>query len=207
MPHPPARSPVTHTATLPETYEAKAHEAKIRHDGWTPRRQATFLEALASTHSVAKAARAAGMSRQSAYGLRARLKGEPFDLAWTAALQCRFDALAEAAMDRALNGVEVPHLYKGELVHTSRRYDERLTVALLAMREAFHGRRVPASHRASAYRPDDFGALVKRVSEGPETWDEQVRLEYEALYEEKEHEQKEHDEEEQDAAPGEFGEE
>lgn len=155
-----------------------------RHDGWTPARQATFLEALAATHSVAKAARAAGMSRQSAYALRAKLKGEPFDLAWHAALRCRFDALAEAAMERALNGVEVPHFYKGEMVGTSRRYDERLTVALLMMRDSFRGPRFPSHHRGSAYAPDDFGALIKRIETGPETWEEQARLEYEELYEE-----------------------
>ena len=44
------------------------------------------------------------MSRQSAYALRARLKGEPFDRAWQAALLNRFDALAEAAMERVEQG-------------------------------------------------------------------------------------------------------
>lgn len=150
-----------------------------RHDGWTPERQATFLTALASSHSVAQAARQAGMSRQSAYVLRARLKGEPFDLAWHAALRCRFDALAEAALERALNGVEVPHFYKGELVGTSRRYDERLTVALLMMRDSFLPRRAPSTHPASDYDPDDFGALVDRVEQGPATWEEEER-DYEA---------------------------
>ncbi|MEE4537708.1 MAG: hypothetical protein V2J51_04355, partial [Erythrobacter sp.] len=126
---------MTHKPSSPLALSDHSLAHPGRHDGWTPARQATFLRALASTQSVAKAARAAGMSRQSAYGLRARLKGEPFDLAWHAAMRCRFDALAEAAMERALNGVEVPHFHKGELIHTSRRFDERLTVALLAMRD------------------------------------------------------------------------
>lgn len=156
-----------------------------RHDGWTTSRQASFLRALASSHSVAEAARHAGMSRQSAYALRARLKGEPFDLAWHAALRCRFDALAEAALERALNGVEIPHFYKGELVGTSRRYDERLTVALLMMRDGFLPRRVRASHPASDYEPDDFGALVDRVEQGPETWaEEEQGCDYDRDYEE-----------------------
>lgn len=158
---------------------------------WTPERQAAFLNALAATHSVTKAARAVGMSRQSAYKLRARLKGEPFDRAWTAALLCRFDALAEAAMDRALNGVEVPHLYQGELVHTSRKYDERLTIALLAMRERFHPPRAPGYNPASHYGPADFGDLVARVEQGPETWVEQIREEREAYYEALEEEEEE----------------
>jgi hypothetical protein len=128
------------------------------------------------------------MSRQSAYGLRARLKGEPFDLAWTAALRCRFDALAEAAMDRALNGVEVPHFYRGELVGTSRRYDERLTVALLAMRERFRGPHRFSPHPAAAFDAEDFGPLLARVETGPETWREEIRAEREAEYAEEEEE-------------------
>ena len=44
------------------------------------------------------------MGRSSAYALRARLKGEPFDLAWQAALRCRFDGLAEVALERAITG-------------------------------------------------------------------------------------------------------
>ena len=157
-----------------------------RHDGWTVARQSLFLRELAASHSVKSAAKAAGMSRQSAYGLRARLKGEPFDLAWTAALRCRFDALAEAAMDRALNGVEVPHFYKGELVGTSRRYDERLTVALLAMRERFRGPQRFSSHPAAAFDAEDFGPLLARVETGPETWHEEIRAEREAEYAEEE---------------------
>ena len=161
-------SPITPAAeTLPA----------VRHDGWTPARQAAFLNELATSHCVASAARAVGMSRQSAYGLRARLKGEPFDLAWQAALVCRFDALAEAALERALNGVEVPHYYRGELVGTSRKYDERLTVALLAMRASF--RTPPPRYDTdlqAAYRADDFGPLVNRVEKGPETWREETGL-------------------------------
>lgn len=155
--------------------------ATIRCNGWTPEKQSAFLRALASTHCVAQAARAAGMSRQSAYALRARLKGEPFDLAWHAALQCRFDALAEASFERALNGVEVPHFYRGELVGTSRRFDERLTIALLAMRAQFAPRRMPHWHGASQYGPADFGPLVERVERGPETWEEEARQEMLAL--------------------------
>ena len=124
------------------------------------------------------------MSRQSAYGLRARLKGEPFDLAWHAAQSCKFDELAEAALDRALNGVEVPHFYKGELIHTSRRYDERLTVALLAMRERLGPPQQRPPHSASAYGAQDFGPLLERVERGPDTWHEEVWQEREQLYEE-----------------------
>ncbi|TRD11860.1 hypothetical protein FGU71_08330 [Erythrobacter insulae] len=173
-------------AHTPETLPAAASfgtlTALSEPKSWTPERQSAFLTALASSHSVAQAARIVGMSRQSAYALRARLKGEPFDLAWHAALRCRFDALAEAALERALHGVEVPHFHQGELIHTSRRFDERLTVALLAMRDSLGPPRVPSHHAAAGYGAEDFGPLVSRVADGPETWDEESRLEYEAFY-------------------------
>ncbi|MET0308844.1 MAG: LysR family transcriptional regulator [Sphingomonas sp.] len=62
LPHPPCAPPI------------RAH--------WTPARQRIFLAALLETGSVARAARAAGMSRSSAYGLRERMAGTPFDRAW-----------------------------------------------------------------------------------------------------------------------------
>ncbi|MCA0977282.1 hypothetical protein LCM19_02785 [Qipengyuania flava] len=53
-----------------------------RSDGWTLERQCRFLAALYVTGSVSGAARAAGMSRASAYGLRERAGGEGFAFAW-----------------------------------------------------------------------------------------------------------------------------
>ena len=141
-----------------------------RHDGWTRARQVIFLQALAATHSVAAAAKEAGMSRQSAYRLRTRLRGEPFDMAWDAAFQTSFDALTEAAMDRAINGVEVPHYHGGELVGTSRRFDERLTVSLLEMRHAPRRRAKPQWHPASDFSHDDFRRYLTRVEHGALSW-------------------------------------
>jgi hypothetical protein len=100
---------------------------------WTPRKMTEFLRALAASHSVTEAAKAVGMSRQSAYRLRSRLKGMAFDAAWDEAFHHSYCNLAHAALERALNGIEVPHYYKGELIGTSRRYDERLTVGLLRL--------------------------------------------------------------------------
>ena len=54
----------------------------IRRDGWTPERQLRFLDALASTRNIARAAAAAGMSRESAYRLRYRREGALFGLLW-----------------------------------------------------------------------------------------------------------------------------
>ena len=107
------------------------------------------------------------MSRQSAYRLRARLKGQPFDRAWAMAFGCAFDALAQAAVERALGGVEVPHFHKGEIVGKSRKFDERLTIALLNKRTVLE--RVPGLPN-HAVPPRDLAAQIERVEHGPETW-------------------------------------
>ena len=80
---------------------------RVRADGWTPLRQAEFIGHLAETRSVAKAARAVGMARETAYRLRGRSGGEGFDAAWDAALartataagRARLLAVLEAARD------------------------------------------------------------------------------------------------------------
>jgi hypothetical protein len=137
---------------------------------WTQAKQAEFLRQLAATHCVSTAARSVGMARQSAYRLRNRLKGQPFDIAWACAFRRQFDALAEAALDRAMNGVEVPHYYRGELVGTHRVFNETLTLGLLARHHRLTP--IPPDRHAEQYAiaPDDFEALVERVACGDELW-------------------------------------
>jgi hypothetical protein len=150
-----------------------APEPEPEPERWTPERQARFLRELAACHCVSTAARSVGMSRQSAYRLRARLRGQPFDRGWAMALGCALDALAQAALERALNGVEVQHFHHGELVGTSRRFDDRLTIALLD-RAAVIGRLPAVPHHSTT--PRDFEEQIERVEHGPETWeDESVR--------------------------------
>lgn len=60
----------------------KAAPAPCRRDGWTPARQLRFLEVLRSTGNVSAAARAVGMSRESAHRLRRREPGGLFALSW-----------------------------------------------------------------------------------------------------------------------------
>jgi hypothetical protein len=135
---------------------------------WTAAKMAQFLRQLSATHSVSAAARSVGMSRQSAYRLRSRLKGMPFDLAWEVAFQHSFDNLAHAMLERAINGVEVPVFHRGEQVGSYRRFDERLSVALLAMRTArgnvpLLGRLAPEAECHSGR----FEALLAEVAAGP----------------------------------------
>lgn len=138
-------------------------------DRWTAPKMAAFLRQLSATHSVSAAARSVGMSRQSAYRLRSRMKGGAFDLAWDVAFHHSYDNLAHAALERALNGVEIPIFHKGEQVGSYRRFDERLTVALLALSTArgnvpLLGKHAPEAERHAAR----FEALLAEVAAGPD---------------------------------------
>ena len=140
--------------------------ATTRHDGWTRERMIGFLEALVETASVSIAAQSVGMTRQSAYYLRARLMGQPFDLAWDAALEFGLQQLHHEALDRAMNGVAVPIFYGGEEVGERRVYPESLTRFLLDNPNA-RGRR-DGANRAAAL--NEWNATMKRVQTGPIVW-------------------------------------
>ena len=156
----------------PAPHNAPAEPEPAPEPRWTKARQTAFLQHLAACHCVATAARAAGMSRQSAYRLRARMKGQPFDHAWAAAFDCAFNALADAAMQRAIHGIEVPYLHKGEVVHVARRFDERLTLGLLRMRYSLLPDPATPRSEAADYETDDFPGLLARIERGPERWED-----------------------------------
>ena len=73
--------------------------ARPRIDGWTVARQLAFLDMLARTRSVTAAARAAGMSRESAYRLRARDPRGLFAAAWARVFPPRL-GLTRAEIDK-----------------------------------------------------------------------------------------------------------
>jgi len=104
-----------------------------RHDGFTPERQAAFLDALAATGSISAAAQAVGLSRTAIYNLRNREDeaGAAFRAAWDDRLRQAVAVLAETAFDRAINGVEEPVFHKGEQVGTRVRHNDRLLMFML----------------------------------------------------------------------------
>lgn len=102
-----------------------------RRDGWTPERIRIFLTALAECGVVEDAARAAGMTKRSAYNLRNRAEGRAFHLAWAAAEQLARRRLTGELLSRALNGVVEVDVRDGEVRVERHRFDNRLAMRVL----------------------------------------------------------------------------
>ena len=80
---------------------------RVRADGWTALRQAEFIGHLAETRSVAKAARAVSMGRESAYRLRKRDGAEGFNAAWDVALARLGSAKGQAQCAAAIEAARL----------------------------------------------------------------------------------------------------
>lgn len=105
-----------------------------RSNGWKPEVQLAFIEALADTGSVRAACRQVGRTEHGAYQLRRHPEAGEFRAAWEAALALGIRRIEDVAMDRALNGVEVPVYSYGQLVGTRVTYNDRLLMFLLRNR-------------------------------------------------------------------------
>ncbi|MGI4949010.1 MAG: hypothetical protein ACRYHC_10045 [Janthinobacterium lividum] len=104
---------------------------RVRHDGWTPERQRRFVVALRRLGVVAAAARAVGMSVQSAYRLRERPGADSFAAAWDGACAEAGERAFEVALSRGIDGYVQPLFYRGRQVGTAHRFDNRLAMAAL----------------------------------------------------------------------------
>jgi hypothetical protein len=119
------------TPTIPAVPDFTPVSRKYRYDGWTAERQRAFINALAATGSVKAAAHRINMSPEGAYALRRQPGAESFRAAWNAALDHGVQNLADAMMERALNGVPVPIMYQGAQVAERRVYNERASMFIL----------------------------------------------------------------------------
>lgn len=146
--------------------------AKDRSNGWKPEVQRAFIEALAETGSVKAAARRVGRAEVGAYLLRRHPEAEEFRRAWDAALDIGMRRIEDVAMERALNGVEVPVYSYGKLVGTRTVYNDRLLMFMLRNR---------APERFSAGSARSLNALdrmeLKRLKkQWREEWERERRL-------------------------------
>ena len=84
---------------------------------------------LAETGRVALGCEYTGLSRQSAYALRAR--DALFAAGWAAACEIARIPLADALYEKAIDGVTDTIVKDGQVVATRHRFDSRLSVAVL----------------------------------------------------------------------------
>lgn len=127
---------------------------RLRVDGWTVEMQRDFLRTLADTGCVSHAAKAAGVSRSTAYAMRHRATHSTFALAWDVAIQLGRKRLLDIAMERAIEGQEVAIWYRGEQVGTRTVFNDRLLTFLI-------GHTPPPAH--AALDPEELAAIFPRL--------------------------------------------
>ena len=117
----------------PADYRWVPVRRKPRFDGWTEEKQRRFIETLADTGLVGAAAKAVGMSRESAYQLRRAGHGAAFARAWDTARIHAAGLIEDIAFERAIQGVE-HEVYngEGEVVGARLVHDNRLLKYLLS---------------------------------------------------------------------------
>ncbi len=128
---------------------------RARADGWTAERQRRFCEILADCGLVRDAAKAVGMTAQSAYELRRRPEGKGFALAWAAALLLARSRLVDLAIERAVDGNSDQYYKDGVLVGERRKQDVRHLLAAITKLE-----NAQAGDMVIATIADDFEAFL-----------------------------------------------
>ena len=138
---------------------------RARADGWAVERQGRFVGLLAETGCVAAAARGVGMSRVSAYQLRARAGAESFAHAWDVVAAIRAEMAGESVAfakrnftplelaEAGIDGPVVVTMRRGRFVRAGR---EPCTISLIrhVNRLDAHVRR----YRLQEYAPRERGA-------------------------------------------------
>lgn len=89
---------------------------RTRFDGLTPPRQRAFLRALTETGNYDEACRQVKLSRTAVFNMRNRYPD--FAAACEQALSRSVSTLEQAAIDRAVEGIEEPVWYAGKIVGT-----------------------------------------------------------------------------------------
>ena len=67
----------------------------------------------------------------------------------------------------------MPHFHDGELIHVSRKYDERLTVAMMAMRNREGAPLMGRYGAAAEYWSERWDAMLERVGTGSVDWSDE----------------------------------
>jgi hypothetical protein len=169
----------TEEGAPPDTYDPADYRwvpvrRRPRYDGWTEEKQRRFIEVLADTGIVSVAAKAVGMSRETANRLRRSPHGAAFARAWDAARHHAGGALEDIAFERAIEGVE-HNVYdeNGEVVCTKRVYNDRLLMYLLSHLKPeryggpAHARAASASGAPPPEPPIELEASLRAMEPAP----------------------------------------
>ncbi len=100
-----------------------------------------FLEGLRQTGQVKLAAKHAGSQRN--YFYQRRKRDPEFAAAWAEAIDIGLDLLEDAAVQRALDGAEMPVFYQGQQVGSFHKPSDKMLIFLL-----------------KAHRPERYGDKV-----------------------------------------------
>jgi len=113
------------------------------------KRRKRFLDNLRESGNVTGAARATGVSRQTAYDHKT--VDPDFSTAWDQAMEEAIDALEAEARRRSMEGVECPVFHLGQQCGVIRRYSDTLLIFLL-----------------KAHRPGKYRENPRTLGPGPE---------------------------------------
>lgn len=142
---------------------------EIRNDyRWTPQCQRAFLEALAYSGSVMRAAAEVCKSARSAYNLRFRRDGAAFRMGWDAAILVSRYALHDMLMDRAINGQEESSSKQDDGSTLRGRFDNRLGMNLLGRLDRIAEAQAMNSGRESQIQliVQDFEGFLDLIERG-----------------------------------------
>lgn len=142
-----------------------SESAPARRDGWTPFARRVFLEVLAETGRVSLGCECAGLTKQSAYALRAR---DPmFAAGWDAACELARAPLADALYEKAVDGVTETITKDGEIVAERHRFDSRLSIAVLHRldKRCDRAAELGSNHLALVRHWDEWLSLVGKGEE------------------------------------------
>jgi hypothetical protein len=153
-------------------------QRKSRNPATRPKYERRMLEALASGLSPARAAKAAGVGRSTAYLWRQQ--DPEFAQKWDEAVAEGIDWLEEEARRRAVEGFNKRPIYhRGVIVGEIRQYSDKLLMFLLK-------RRMPEVYARDANRPKGFARshdASRKVDTKEEVLERMKRLGLEAYYE------------------------
>ncbi|MDO7843733.1 hypothetical protein [Sphingomonas immobilis] len=122
-------------------------QRKPRGDAFTAARRRTFFDTLAVTANVSHAAKAAGVSLQTAY--RWKQHDAEFRAAWDAALETGYARLEEELLARALGTGAITEYVPGDSAVPAVPFDPMLAVQVLGIRDRKGTRRPNARYAAA----------------------------------------------------------